>query len=501
MTLRADWQTAKGRLLDRRAGLPEDIAKQMGKGADLGPTLDKLEKAKGYEAQQKLLPDALKAKGIYEKGIAAMQAKMKSAKPQNAPGLKAIDVFEKDLKGIWREVEALCAPPRPLGRMVPMHLLFNKTIGASLKLRNFAYEGVEVRVTISIDEVLADIIKNELQGALFTNLMAAVKKEHDKHEKAFVATIKDLDAKLGTMLLDREGSKKLTKEANEVLAHYGRILEDRLGAVVDQLWKEFIGRQQHLKGFKKECVISAVTNTIAIGVAATSIALSFGTALINVLVIAKSVGELAKTLDRATRTVDEAEKDMRDRLGHIEELVRNRVKALKSGEGQKANKAGEMAKTALVTLFGSYSKDFVNTTKYTENLAKEYNGKISDLEKKSAEMYKSVQKMAAAFPSDKDAPDARTAAKVKKAFMVFKSLQQEFEDYNRSVQKRIKLANRVLKLCDAARKLDPEIKKFEIFLTTATTAAALYSVSNLVTMIDTGKSVLTHSGNLVSELS
>src|SRR5262249_12580983 len=90
------------------------------------------------------------------------------------------------------------------------------------------------------------------------------------------------------------------KEANEVVKHYGKIVEDRMHAAVKAEWQKYLARKKHLSDFRVKSGVKVALGTIGIGVAVASAALSFGALWMNVLAAAKGALDLAQVLKTLT---------------------------------------------------------------------------------------------------------------------------------------------------------------------------------------------------------
>jgi len=446
MSFRDEWKKAKADFEKQIVGhMDKDAVKKIGKGADLGPSLDKFEAAGNYEGRQAAIGAVLKGKTAYLSSLDA-------ADPDDKKGEAAIKDLKDTLLDIWQRVEFATQPPKPGGRSKKVDLFYSRNAAGGLRPKWLQGGALEIKVYLVVDELVDEMIKSGELGYNYVNISAAVNKEVEKSVAAFKSTIEGIDAKLN--LLSEKDRVAKVREANEVLKYYKGLVEADVNKVVDKMWAGFVARKAYLKQFKKECTIDIAIGAVTVVTSSVSIAMSWGTALLSCVAIAKAICDIGETINQLSRSVETTEGVLLGQMDFVVELVRKRTAAKDAGEGQKLAKAGEAGKEAATVLLGKISGELFTTVSGATKTAKEYNGKISELEKDAGQMYKKIQEFSATLPSSPDGADARVNAEMAKLHNHFKSLSKQFTTFNDEVQKKIGIGDRALDYCDRARKED-----------------------------------------------
>ena len=144
-----------------------------------------------------------------------------------------------------------------------------------------------------------------------------------------------------------------------------------------------LGREKFLKKFKMECKVDIGFSTLTIATGSAAIALSFGTAAITAVAIAKAVVDIAVVANKLCRSAESMEGHLYSNLVQIEELCVQRRTAKQEGRSQTASKTAQAAKEAATTAIGQISSLMMTTVSRTKKEAKEYYGKLSLMEVKA----------------------------------------------------------------------------------------------------------------------
>lgn len=365
----AQWTTAKNKAL--KNPLPPELVLSLSQGWDLGPALKSFDKADTHEKRAKAILPVLKAKSAYQDDLKA--ALKQSRSPAEKKNVEALD---RALAEIWREVEQAAQPPRPGGASVTHEVLRSFNLAAGLKPKYLDVKATEVTVVVEIDKVLDQLIKEGKESLKLQHLGEVAKAELEKLRPAFTKTIEDIEAKIARDLSLRESK---AREANEVLKHYARIVEDRVNKAVAEEWNKYLARAQHLKDFKFKSGVKITLGVIGVGVAAASLALSFGTAWMSIFAIAKGVTELIQNVATLTQSIDKTAKKLETSLEDVDKLNKQREQARAKHEGQKGSKAKEASKELLNALL-PITKLMTRSTSTVEADAKQLLGQVSNLE-------------------------------------------------------------------------------------------------------------------------
>jgi len=373
------WTQAKAEFDKSKAlfsSVPQWVA-HLNKVGNLVPMLKAFDKAEGYEARHKAMLPLRTAKQAYDKEIRVVFKLIKDAKKEGTPAYKALDKFEKALAALIVEADKLAQPPRPGGGTVPHEVLRGFNLANGFKPKNLDLQATRVDVIIEIDKTLDEMIKKGQESLKIDHLGEVAKSELDKVAGIFSKTMEEVDAKIGE--LDSKRREAKIKEANEVLKHYARIVEDRLVKVVDKEWKDYLGRKQYLKDFRTKCVTKVVLGSVAVAVSVTSAVMSFGALWMNVVAAVKAISDITQTLKTWSEDLDKVYGLMLKDIDAIHQLNQQREAAKKKGEGQKASKARHAAKEVLTGVL-PITKNMVRSASSVEDRAKQLLGLVSKLE-------------------------------------------------------------------------------------------------------------------------
>ncbi len=379
------WVAAKKKFLDsnlRTADVPPEFVMQLSRGADLGPSLKTFEKAEGFEGRKKAIVDVLRAQDEYDR---AMSSAVKATSNQAVKN--AIETLHKSLLSIWIEVEAATQPPRPSGQMVKYETLRGFNLVGSFKPRFLDIQATKVDVGIEIDKTFDDLIKAGKESLKVEHLGNVAKAAIDKAAAAFVDTIKDLERKIETdhALMDPAKRDAKIKEANDVLKHYAKIVEDNANAAVQNEWNAYLARRQYLKDFRVKCGVKLVLTTIGVGVAVASAAVSFGTLWMNIVAAVKGISDIAQTIKTLGEGIHKTYPKLVEEIQKVDKLNKQREKAIKENKGQKASKALQSGKEFLNAAL-PITKSMFSSASTIEDRAKQLLGQVAKLEDEADDM-------------------------------------------------------------------------------------------------------------------
>ncbi|HLY57244.1 MAG TPA: hypothetical protein VKS60_16895 [Stellaceae bacterium] len=372
----AEWSAAKSAFFKQGLSgqdVPPEIVMTLSQGKDLGPALKKFDAADSYEKRIKTVPDVLKAKDEYLKDIADAIGS-KAATPK---GKKALGELHKSLRDIWLAVDQESQPPRPSGQFVSAYRIRQFNLAAGVKPEMLKVDPVLVDVEVEVDKVFKHLLDAGEVGFRTQVLGDVAKEELEKIGDAFQATIMKVDE---TIKKDPSCLEAKTKEANEVLQYYRKLVEDRVTAAVRAEWDRYLQNKKYLDTFKTNTKMKVVLGTIGAGVAIASAAMSFGVCWMNILAAAKGLAEVAKTIKTASESIDTTYRKLLDDMDHVSELNTKREKGKeKGGKSQKGSKALEAAKELAAGLM-PLTKDMLKTASSIDARCIQFSGQVSELE-------------------------------------------------------------------------------------------------------------------------
>ena len=378
-----EWKTAKDGFIKNARGVPPEISMLMSQGRDFGPALKSFDAAVGFEKLMKALPAVLRAKDDYETELTEALKKTDSK-----PGQAAIKALLKQIDGIWTEVEKLAQPPRPSGQMVASYKLREFDLAYGIKTEFLKVDPIKIEVDIEIDKVFKQLLDNHQVELRAADMGDAAMEELNKLRGAFTTAILAVDASIRkdpTILAAK------TKEANEVLKYYGKIVEDRVNLVVQAAWKAYLGRKADLREFRIKSATKVVLGTIGVAVAVASAVASFGTAWMNIFAACKGIAEVGKALKTWAQDIDTVYALLIEDIKHVDKLNTEREKGKqKGGPGQKASKAKQVGKEVLAAML-PVTKDMLKATSAIEARCKQFSGLVSKLDTKADELSGIIQ--------------------------------------------------------------------------------------------------------------
>ena len=377
--LRAQWRKAKDDVFNKGltgTDIPPEMVMELSQGNDLGPSLAEFEKAAGYEKRMACLPEVMKARAQYTKAIG------KARRRASPAGVKALDELLAALETIWKEVQAEAQPPRPSNQMVSAYKLRSFNLAAGIKTEKLKVDPITIDVEVEVDKVFKFLIDNGQAGFRAEVLGNVAQEELDKVRGLFKETIEKVDK---AIIANPSIMAAKSKEANEVLQYYGRLIQDRVTLAVQAEWKRYLGHKKDLKDFQVKTVTKVVLGSIGVAVAIASAALSFGTAWMNILAAVKGISDIAKTLKTASEGIDTTYAKLQTGLAGVDKLNVKREEARKREEkkkgtgGQKGSKALEMGKEIVAALL-PITKDMLKATSAVEATCQQFSGHVAKLE-------------------------------------------------------------------------------------------------------------------------
>jgi len=371
----AEWQAAKSGFLS--AGLktkdvpPAFVGMIVGRGADFGPALKTFDAARTFTDRMKALPAVMRGRKEYQDAI--KQALRESEHPKVS---KALTELNRDIDVLWMKVEEAAQPPSPSGQMVPTYTLRSFDLAAGVKTEFLKLEPIPVDVVVEVDKVFKQLIDSGQVGFRAEVLGEAGKAELEKVRDAFRETIAKID---NTIKKDPSILAAKTKEANEVLKYYGKIVQTRVDEAVQARWRAYLSGKADLKSFETKSKVKIVLGTIGVAVAITSAALSFGVAWMSIMAACKGISDVGKALKTYSETIDKTYEKLLDDIVHVDKLNRQRDEAKKKGEGQKASKAKEAAKEVIAGVL-PITKGMLKVASDIDARCTQFSGQISKLE-------------------------------------------------------------------------------------------------------------------------
>jgi hypothetical protein len=383
-SFQAEWKTVKDTFIKTARDVPPEISMLLSQGRDFGPALKSFDNASTYEKRMKCMPDVLRAKDDYETEITAALKKTSSK-----VGQKGLQALLKQIDKIWKEVEEVAQPPRPSGQMVSSYTLRSFNLAAGVKPEFLKVDPIPITVEIEVDKVFKALIDSGEAGLRAEDLGNTAKAELDKLSGAFRDTIMAVDASIRK---DPSILVAKTKEANEVLAYYGKIVEDRVNLAVQAAWNSYLARKKDLSDFRIKSATKVVLGTIGVAVAVTSVVLSFGTGWMNIIAACKGIAEVGKAIKTWAEEIDTVYAKLIDDIEHVDKLNTQREAEKKKGGGSKASKAKQVGKEVLAAAL-PVTKDMLKATSAIEARCVQFSGLVSKLESKADELSGKIDKI------------------------------------------------------------------------------------------------------------
>jgi len=270
-------------------------------------------------------------------------------------------------------------PPRPSGSTVKYEVVRSFNLAAGINVKHLDVKATQVDVYVEIDQTLDKLIKEGKEGLKIEHLGNVAKAEVEKISANFVATIQLVETQIDTVLQDADQRDAKIKEANEVLKHYAKIVEDRVNAAVQGEWQKYLARRKYLGDFRLKCGVKITLGVIGVGVAVASAALTFGALWIGILAAAKGVLDLAQNIKTLAEGMDTTYEKLLVDIDNVNKLNRQREQAKAKGEGQKVSKTAEALKE-LANQLAPFTKALTTSANTAGDRAKQFLGQTSKLE-------------------------------------------------------------------------------------------------------------------------
>jgi hypothetical protein len=235
---------------------------------------------------------------------------------------------------------------------------------------------IPIEVEIAVDKVFKQLIDSGQVGFRAEVLGDAGKAELETVRDAFRDTIAKVDASIRK---DPSILEAKTREANEVLQHYGKIVQTRVDDAVKARWQAYLSGKADLRSFQVKTATKVVLGTIGVAVAISSAALSFGVAWMSILAACKGISDVGKSLKTYSEDIDKTYARLLEDIVHVDKLNRQRDEAKKKGEGQKASKAKEAGKELLAGVL-PITKGMMKVASDIDSRCQQFSGQISKLE-------------------------------------------------------------------------------------------------------------------------
>lgn len=453
----ADWNSIKTAFIKHARDVPPEISMLISQGRDFGPALKSFDGASSFGKRMKALPAVLKAKTEYEKEL---NDAIKTT--DSKVGKKGMQMFLSQIELLYTKVNEAAQPPRPSGKMVKGLALRQFDLAAGVKTTYLKVDPILVTGEIEVDSEFKKLMDAGEAGLRMDDLGEAAMKELGNLRDAFKQTILAVDATIAKDLTTLESK---TKEANEVLQHYGKIVTDNLSNAIQAEWDKYLARQSDLSSFRIKSVTKVALGTIGVAVAVASVVLSFGTAWMNIIAACKGIADVAKTLKTWAENIDDVyEKLVED----MQEISKINAKRAKEGGASSKSKAKQAAKEVAAAAL-PFAKDMLKATSAMEARCKQFSGLISKMEShentlsgKIDVISKNLTKMPDRFLDTVQINLNRRAGKM------LANLMKELEGLHRSVKN-------CIKFCEAATKAVKKLKDDDTWAAATETAGGLTS--------------------------
>ena len=371
------WKAAKDQFyaadLDTDS-LPPDFVVAIEQGFGFGPALKSFDAADTVDKRAKRIVPVLKAKDECD---GELRSALRGTKAEEAR--KALSKLQAELAAIWVDANSAAQPPRPSAQMVNAVKLRSFNLADGAKPVFLKVDPIKVDVSIDVDKELQRLTDSGQESLKIDYLGRKAEEQLATLRGLFTDTIMKVDKAIAA---DPTKLKDKTAEANQVLKHYAGIVQDTLDRAVQAEWQKYAQRQAYLKEFQVKTGAKIAVTVIGISVAAASFVLSFGTAWVNLLVIAKGVMELAKNIDKLAEGIETTGTALMKDQQHVTELNAQREAAKKKdgkGKSQTGSKAKELSKEVLAAIT-PITRDMIKAASAIEARCKQFLGQISRLD-------------------------------------------------------------------------------------------------------------------------
>jgi hypothetical protein len=478
-TFQAEWNTIKSAFIKNARDMPPEVSMMISQGHDFGPALKSFDSASTFEKRMKALPAVLKAKTGYEREI---QDVLKTTPSKVAQ--KGLQALMNNIDQLYIRVNDVAQPPRPSGRMVSGYVLRQFDLSAGVKPVYLKVDPIIVTADIEVDSEFKKLMDAGEAGLRLDDLGEAALKELGTLKDAFKATIMAVDATIAKDLTQLDAK---TKEANEVLQHYGKIVNDNVVRAVQAEWDKYLSRKKDLSDFRIKSGVKVVLGTVGVAVAVASVVLSFGTAWMNIVAACKGIMDVGKSIKTWAEDIDEVYVKLLDDADEITKLNVKRA----AGGGQKASKAKQMGKEVAAAAL-PFAKDMVKATSAMEARCKQFSGLISKMESSENTLSGKIEVISKNLTSLPNRfLDTVQINLSRRAGKTVESLLKELQELHAKVKKCIKFAENVMKAIKKLKDEDSWVAKLEAAGgLTGKGVAILALVNFMVECADHGKTIV-----------
>jgi hypothetical protein len=451
----ADWNSIKTAFVKHARDVPPEISMLIIQGRDFGPALKSFDGAASFEKRMKALPAVMKAKDEYEKEL---NDAIKTT--ASKVGKKGMQMFLAQIDLLYTKVNEAAQPPRPSGKMVKGLALRQFDLAAGVKTTYLKVDPILVTGEIEVDSEFKKLMDAGEAGLRMDDLGEAAMKELGNLRDAFKQTILAVDA---TIAKDLTKLEEKTREANEVLQHYGKIVTDNLSNAVQAEWDKYLARQSDLSSFRIKSVTKVVLGTVGVAVAVASVVMSFGTAWMNIAAACKGIMDVAKTIKTWAEDIDDVYKKLIEDMQEISKINDKRAK-----EGGAKSKAKQAAKEVAAAAL-PFAKDMLKATSAMEARCKQFSGLVSKLESQENTLSGKIGVISKNLTTMPDRfLDTVQINLNRRAGKTLANLLKELQDLHTSVK-------RCIKFCEAATKAVKKLKDADSWAGVTETAGGLTS--------------------------
>lgn len=241
-------------------------------------------------------------------------------------------------------------------------------------LKNLSLPDMELTVLMEVDKELEALIDKGKEGLRWQQLADAADAYVQTPKKTIADELKLLNDKVAT--LSKKDAERMVDTTAKMLKQIAVGQEAGVNAAVEDAWAQALRRNKNLSKFKTKCVTKTLVGALTISTALASMIASGGANLMGVLVIFKTVAELALLVGDIAQSVEEAAVELAGVRGELLDKIKT--------EGQPTRK-GEVI-SDLSPIFGK----LMGTVKTVDQNQVKLDAKIAALEKNADTMVGSL---------------------------------------------------------------------------------------------------------------
>lgn len=477
-TFQADWKSIKDAFIKHARDIPPEFVMSLSQGYDFGPALKSFDGAGTFDKRMKALPALMKAKDSYEKDI-----KDTIKQTTSKVGQKGLQMLMSQIDTLYVRINEVAQPPRPSGKMVTGYVLRQFDLSAGVKPVYLKVDPIIVTAEIEVDSEFKKLMDAGEAGFRIDDLGEAALKELGDLRSAFKDTIMAVDATIAKDVTQLEAK---TREANEVLKHYGKIVNDNLVRAVQAEWDKYLARKKELSDFRIKSATKIVLGTVGVAVAVASVVLSFGTAWMNIVAACKGLADVGKSIKTWAEDIDDVYAKL---LSDADDIVKLNTKRA-AGGGQKASKAKQMGKEVAAAAL-PFAKDMIKATSGMEARCKQFSGLISKMEGAENTLSGKIEVISKNLTGLPDRLlDTVQINLNRRAGKAVQDLFKELQELHQRVKRCIKFAENVMKAIKKLKDEDSWAAKFEAAGGMTTKGVAVVALVNfIVACADHGKTL------------